>query len=186
MCVRGCSVCGIVLIEMAEQQLPELPLDVVRRIIKTARLDIDTRRALRVKPGRLVDDPSLDFVRRALGEMHARRKEHWDRQQSGYAIPLDVVRSPDKVIRPRVTTQVEICIWGPFDEDEDDDVTMAIEVTKTVEDDPMDPLAHLLPPGGGELSLLRAKYCRVHDGGKCIPTSIFDTSDVLRACKRWQ
>ena len=158
---------------------PTLPVDVIRSIIQRARLDIDTRLGLRVKPGRLTEEPSYGPVRERLRAMHARRREAWKRNEarrvrgdgSGHA--LEHIRSPPIATGPRSSMQVCIDVWGP--DSLDCDVRMSIEALETVEDDPQDPLAHLLPPGGAQAFVRRGAYCRVPTGETCPP--IFDDDD---------
>jgi hypothetical protein len=149
-----------------DEELPTLPDDVIRLIFKDAKLDIDTRKALRVKPGRLTEDPAYDAVRERLKATHTRRLEMWKRSQAARMqdafAPLEVINTPDIVLGPRRHMYVTIEVW-----DLDDEVRMSIEAIEVVDDDPEDPSAHLLPPGGGEAFVRRGSYCIVPTGEAC-------------------
>ena len=157
-------------------ELPSLPNDVVRYIIQRACLDIDTRLGLRVKPGRLTEDPTYELVRERLRAMHARRRDAWERNEAcrgcgGFA--LEYIKSPEIVIGTRRSMHISIEVWGPSNLD--DNVRMSIKAIETVEDDPLDPLAHLLSPGGAEAFVRRGTYFYVQTGEACRP--IFDDDD---------
>ena len=162
---------------MEQQQLPTLPNDVVRHIIKCARLDIDTRLGLRVKPGRLTEDPAYEGVRERLRVMHARRTDAWERnKRDGGGFALEYFKSSEVVIGDRRSMHVGIEVWGPSSLDSN--VRMSIKAIETVLDDPLDPLAHLLPPGGGEAFVRRGTYCHVQTGEACRPIFDDDNDDV--------
>ena len=156
--------------------LPTLPDDVVRIIIKNAELDIDTRKALRVKPRRLTEDPAYNDVRERLKAAHNRRMEMWRRSEAAQKLdmsaPLEVVKSPEIVLGPRRRMYVRFEVW-----DVDDDVRMSIEAIEIIDDDPEDPLTHLLPPGGGEAFVRRRTYCIVPTGEACPPICDEDSDD---------
>lgn len=85
----------------------ELPNDVIRLIIKAARLDIDTRLALRVKPGRLTEDATYDVVRERLRETHIRRARLWKKSAGA----LESISSPDIILGPQLRIFIRIQVW---------------------------------------------------------------------------
>ena len=166
---------------MEQQGKPPLPSDLIQRILQCARLDIDTRLELRVPPGRLTDDPSYDPVRERLRATHVRRADAWKRSEAyrrrgdGSGTALEHIKTPSIATGTRMSMAIAIDVWGP--DSIDGDVRMSIEAVETIKDDPLDPLAHLLPPGGAEAFLRRGTYCYVHSGEKC--PKIFDDEDYF-------
>lgn len=162
----------------AENQ--RLPAELITRILERASLDIDTRLELRVRPGRLTEEQSYEHVRERLRATHSRRAEAWKRYEAcrrladGSGAALEWIDTPPIATGTRRSMKISIIVWGPdiFDLD----VRMSIEAVETVEDDPLDALAHLLPPGGGEAFVRRGTYCRVHSGEEC-PKIIDDEYD---------
>lgn len=165
-----------------EQVSPSLPNDIIRIIIQKASLDIDTRLGLRVKPGRLTNDHTYEYVREKLRNIHTRRVDFWKRdkewqKQSGAQYcgsTLEYFNSPNIIIGPRKSMHVSFTIISL--ESADDGLRMMIEAVETVEDDPEDRFYHLLPPGGAEAFLRRSTYCIVHSGETCKP--IFNDDDL--------
>lgn len=159
--------------------LPTLPGDVIRLIIRSAHLDIDTRLELRVKPGRLTNDPSYETIRDQLKSIHTRRVRFWERnkeaEKAGMYCALESIRSSDVITGPLRSVHIAVEVWGPTCES--DEVRMSIEAIEIVDDDPNDPLTYLLPPGGGEAFRLRGTYCILPTGEVCKSFSIFDEDD---------
>jgi hypothetical protein len=148
--------------------LPTLPDDIIRIIIKDAKLDIDTRKALRVKPGRLTEDPAYDTVRERLKAMHTRRLEKWRsseaaRKQDEFA-GLEAVKIPGIRIGPLRQMFITLEVW---DVDGDGDVRMSIEAYEVFEDDPENPFA----------ILRRSTYSIVSTGEECPMFFDDDSSD---------
>ena len=149
------------------QVLPTLPYDIIRLIIKSAQLDIDTRLGLCVKPGRLTKDPKFESVRERLRETHTRRLDFWKRneacrlQGSGINHALECIRTPDIDIGPRQKMRVNLQVWGP--NAMNDEMWMVIEAIEHVDADPQDP--H--PIGGTRAYLRRSMCCRLPTGEMC-------------------
>lgn len=129
-----------------------------------------------MKPGRLTEDTVYDAVRERLMATHIRRSEMWRHNEAfrkeGRFSALESIRTPDIIVGPRRHIHVNIEVWLLGDV-----VQMCIEAIEIVDDDPEDPRAHLLPPGGGEAFLRRATYCIVSTGERCPP--IYDDDEEL-------
>jgi len=136
------------------EKLPTLPYDIIRLIIKTAQLDIDTRIGLRVKPGRLIG-PSYamyDAVREQLMAMHVRRARLWNRHKLCSIGALDYISSPDIILGPHTRMYISIRVYTSYD-----DVRMSIEAHR-ISDDPDGPYT---PADDDEDHLGRRRTCCV-------------------------
>ena len=145
--------------------ITDIPGDIVRDILRLAKLDIDTRRALRVEPGRLTEEPAYGPVRERLRTMHARRTAAWllnetyRKQDPLCSGALEYLRTPSIATGQRRSMALSINVFGP--DVGDGDVRMSIEAIETVDD--------------AMAFIRRGTYCYMQTGAPC--PKIFDDSD---------
>ena len=135
----------------------DLPLDVVKLIIKKAELDIDTRVKLRVKPGKIKNN--IEMVTN-LQDIHNRRAKSWllhercRKQMDGSGAALDYFKSPPIDVH----TYISFGIWYL-----DDEVRISIEKNEVNEIEQ-------------ELYCVCAEYFIMHSGVPC--SKLFDDDEV--------
>jgi len=154
----------------------DLPLDIIRKIIKEAELDIDTRLNLRVKPSKIKNCHNISFYEK-LNEINIRREKAWINHKKNHKIyneicgsALEYFKSPSIDIGTRKSMHLSFTFWYI-----DNELRLSIEANEVILQDPQDPLAHLLPPDSAELFVRRSKCYLVHLGIEC--SKIFDDDD---------
>lgn len=140
----------------------DLPDELVREILARARLDIDTRLALHVEPGRVEVD---EHTRSKLTAMCARRarlrrrNEELMEQELGCGCAIETILGQIGSHRQNAESRFSIGFYDLGDAC----IRMQMEVLETVHPEPDDPWAHL-----GPNTFVRRQFCCIaHSGEPC-------------------